>query len=63
MNTEFKGYIGIYEYAKATGYSVKHIYEQIRLGKIPAKKMGPRGTWQISKSVLDTALNPKTASR
>lgn len=54
--TEFKGYVGIYEYAKATGHSVKHIYEQIRLGKIPAKKMGNRGVWQISKAVLESAL-------
>ena len=32
--------VGIYDYAKATGHSVKHIYEQIRLGKIVAKKWG-----------------------
>ena len=56
MSTEIKGYVGIYEYAKATGHSVKLIYEQIRLGKIPAKKMGPRGVWQIKKEILDAAL-------
>jgi hypothetical protein len=56
MSTQFKGYVGIYEYAKATGHSVKHIYEQIRLGKIPAKKMGNRGVWQIARSILEAAL-------
>ena len=60
MSTQFKGYVGIYEYAKATGHSVKHIYEQIRLGKIPAKKMGNRGVWQISRLVLDAALTGKS---
>lgn len=47
--------VGIYDYAKAVGHSVKHIYEQIRLGKIPAKK-DARGKWQISKKVLEAAL-------
>ncbi len=60
MSTEFRGFVGIYEYAKATGHSVKHIYEQIRLGKIPAKKMGSRGVWQIKQSVLDAALAEKS---
>lgn len=47
--------VGIYDYAKATGHSVKHIYEQIRLGKIPAKK-NERGVWQIKRKILDAAL-------
>lgn len=53
--TETKDSVGIYEYAKATGHSVKHIYEQIRLGKIPAKK-DARGTWQINRKILDAVL-------
>jgi hypothetical protein len=51
--------VGIYEYAKAVGHSVKHIYEQIRLGKIPAKKID--GKWQIQRKILDAALAKKTA--
>ena len=42
--------VGIYEYARGTGYSPKHIYEQIRMGKIPAQKMGKRGVWRIAKA-------------
>jgi excisionase family DNA binding protein len=50
MSANHKGYLGIYEFARETGHSVKHIYEQIRLGKLPAKKMGRK--WQIPKSEL-----------
>lgn len=59
MTQEFKGHVGIYEYARATGHSVKHIYEQIRLGKIPAKKMGPRSVWMIKRAVLVAALEKR----
>ncbi len=52
---ELKETVGIYEYARETGYSVKHIYEQIRMGKIPAQKMGRRGVWRIKKTVLEAA--------
>lgn len=62
MSKNHDGYVGIYEYARETGHSVKHIYEQIRLGKIPAKKMGTRGTWQIKKAVLDAALAEKAGA-
>ena len=54
MSGNHKGYVGIYEFARATNHSVKHIYEQIRLGKIPAKKLGRK--WQIKKEVLESAL-------
>jgi len=50
MSADHKGYVGIYEFARTTGHSVKHIYEQIRLGKIPAQKLGRK--WQIKKSEL-----------
>lgn len=42
--------IGIYDYARAVGHSVKHIYEQVRLGKLPAKKID--GKWKIAESAL-----------
>jgi helix-turn-helix protein len=42
--------IGIYEYAREVGHSVKHIYEQVRLGKLPAKKIGRK--WMIAESAL-----------
>jgi len=50
--------VGIYEYAKVTGHSVKHIYEQIRLGKIRAKK-NERGVWKINRSILNAALTQR----
>lgn len=43
-------YLGIYEFAKATGHSVKHIYEQIRLGKLPAQKIDRK--WKIAEKEL-----------
>jgi len=47
--------VGIYEFAKAVGHSVKHVYEQIRLGKIRARK-DEHGKWQIDKSTLAEKL-------
>ena len=58
MSGNHKGYVGIYEFARETGHSVKHIYEQIRLGKIPAKKLGRK--WQIPQAELE---NRKATSR
>jgi len=55
MNMEFKETVGIYEYARGTGYSAKHVYEQIRMGKIPAQKMGNRQVWRISKAYFEDA--------
>jgi hypothetical protein len=43
-------YLSIYDFAKETGHSVKHIYEQVRLGKIAAKKID--GKWKITEREL-----------
>ena len=51
MSENRKGYVGIYEYARIMQRSVKHVYDQIRVGKIPAKKLGRK--WQIPKSELN----------
>ena len=44
------GFIGIYDFARRTGHSVKHVYEQIRLGKLKASKPGRK--WLIPVSQL-----------
>lgn len=56
---DIKDTVGTYEYARAVGHSMKHVYELIRLGRIPARKMGKRGVWRIAKSVLEDALAKK----
>jgi excisionase family DNA binding protein len=56
MSADRKGYVGIYEFARQTGHSVKHIYEQIRLGKITAKKLGRK--WQIPEGELKARMQP-----
>lgn len=55
MGADRKGYVGIYEFARETGYSVKHVYEQIRTGKLPAKKLGRK--WQIAEGELRARVN------
>jgi hypothetical protein len=54
VNSE--GYVGIYEFAKQTGYSSKHIYEMVRTGKLEAIQLKPYGPWLIPLSVLMEAL-------
>lgn len=48
--TNHKGYVGVYEFARATGLSLNFIYQQIYLGKLPAKKLGRK--WQIPEGEL-----------
>lgn len=53
-----RGFIGIYEFARQTGHSVKHIYEQIRLGKLKAEKPGRK--WLIPVSQLPPGKEAKS---
>lgn len=52
MSDNHKGHVGVYEFARATGLSLAHIYQQIYLGKLPAKKLGRK--WQIPQAELDS---------
>lgn len=45
MSDNHKGYVGVYEFARQTGLALNTIYQQIYLGKLPAKKLGRK--WQI----------------
>lgn len=51
MGRQFKGYIGVYEFARQTGQKAKDVYAQIRTGKLSAKRMGVKRIWQIAKKV------------
>ena len=51
---EDSGCVGIYEFANATGYSYKHIYEQVRRGRLGAKF--ERGQWLIPVEILERTL-------
>jgi hypothetical protein len=46
--------VGIYEFARQTGYSYTHVYTQVRVGKLEARKV--KGMWLIPKGVLQAAL-------
>jgi hypothetical protein len=46
--------VGIYEFARTTGYSYKHIYECCRMGKLGARY--ERGVWLIPNEVLQRTL-------
>jgi len=48
--TDHKGFVGVYEFARQTGLSLNFIYQQIYLGKLPAKKLGRK--WQIPQAQL-----------
>jgi len=50
--------VGIYEFARATGYSYKHVYEQVRLGNLQARF--EQGLWLIPRAVLEAALTQLT---
>ena len=50
--------VGIYEFAKITGYSYKHVYEQVRLGNLQARF--EQGLWLIPRAVLEAALTQLT---
>ena len=50
MSENHKGYVGVYQFAKGTGLSLSFIYQQIYLGKLPAKKLGRK--WQIPEAEL-----------
>lgn len=43
--------IGLIEFAKRSGYTVRHIREQVQLGTIPALKDNT-GRWKIKASLL-----------
>lgn len=53
MSGNHKGYVGVYKFSRETGLSLSFIYQQIYLGKLPAKKLGRK--WQISKATLAEA--------
>ncbi len=42
--------VSIVEFAVKTGYSTKHITEQIQCGRIPASKV--KGKWFISRKLV-----------
>lgn len=42
--------VGIVEFTRETGYSVKHITEQVHCGRIPASKI--KGKWAISEKLV-----------
>jgi len=46
-----QGAVGIYEFARQTGYSYKHIYEQCRMGRLGAQY--ERGVWLIPIEVME----------
>jgi hypothetical protein len=46
--------VGIYEFARQTGYSYTHVYTQVRVGKLEARKV--KGMWLIPCRVLKAAL-------
>lgn len=48
---ESEGCVGIFDFARATGYSYGHVYRQVRIGKLPATKR--EGVWMIPRAVLD----------
>ena len=43
--------ITVEEFARVTGYSVKHIYLKVRMGDIPAVKV--RGVWRIKRGLAE----------
>ena len=45
MSENHKGHVGVYQFSRETGLSLSFIYQQIYLGKLPAKKLGRK--WQI----------------
>jgi len=55
-----QGFVSIYEFAARTGYSYRHVYEAVRLGKLGAVKgpgkRGKAGQWRIPAVVLQEAL-------
>jgi hypothetical protein len=52
MSKNSNGFVGVYAFARATGMSLNHIYQQIYLGKLPAKKLGRK--WQIPIGELES---------
>lgn len=55
-----KGYVGVYEFARQSGWSLSFIYQQIYLGKLKAEKRGRK--WQIPASEL-VARKPAAEER
>jgi len=56
-----QGCVGIYEFAHITGFSYKHVYEMVRLGRLNARKVG--GIWLIPRSVLEAAVAVMVSER
>src|SRR5256885_16560413 len=48
VSENHKGFVGVYQFSRETGLSLSFIYQQIYLGKLPAKKLGRK--WQIPRS-------------
>jgi hypothetical protein len=49
-----QGCVGIYEFARQTGYSYKYIYELCRMGRFEARY--ERGLWLIPNEILHRVL-------
>jgi excisionase family DNA binding protein len=47
-----KDTVGVYEFARLTGLSLAHVYNQLRIGRLPGEKVGPLGAWRIPKSAI-----------
>jgi hypothetical protein len=57
MSKNVNGYVVVYDFARQTGLSLSSIYQQIYLGKLPAKKLGRK--WQIPIKELESRKAPE----
>ena len=60
MSANHKGYVGVYEFSRQSGLSLSFIYQQIYLGKLPAKKLGRK--WQIPEGELAARRQQKESA-
>jgi hypothetical protein len=49
-----QGCVGIYEFARQTGYTYKHIYEMVRVGRLRASYQ--KGVWLIPRDIMERTL-------
>lgn len=54
MSKDHKGYIGVYAFARAMGWTVDYVYKLIQGGQLPAQKRGRK--WQIKQSELNSRI-------
>lgn len=53
-----RGWLSAPQVARRLGYSRQRIHQLIQAGKIPARRLGPKGDWRVPMEWVRAQLSP-----